>query len=91
VSRTDALQISSDQAGPTLTPPQLRFNTLIRQIEQARQTLAAWQENIAAYRQAHARVLKPLQAELLAGHRRWVFALDAALEQRGWTKCCLPL
>jgi hypothetical protein len=86
VSRTDALQISSSQAGAALTPAQKRFNTLTRQIEQARQTLAAWQDNIAAYRQAHAEVLNPLQAELLAGHRKWVLALDAALDQPNWTK-----
>jgi len=86
VSRTDALQISSSQAGAALTPAQKRFNTLTRQIEQARQTLAAWQDSIAAYRQAHAEVLNPLQAELLAGHRKWVLALDAALDQPNWTK-----
>ena len=86
MSRTDALQISSSQAGAALTPAQKRFNTLTRQIEQARQTLAAWQDNIAAYRQAHAEVLNPLQAELLAGHRKWVLALDAALDQPNWTK-----
>ncbi|HEY1393578.1 MAG TPA: J domain-containing protein [Methylibium sp.] len=86
MSRTDALQISSTQAGPALSPSQKRFNTLIRQIEQARQTLAAWQDNVAAYRQAHGKVLRPLQAELLAGHRQWVLALDAALEQASWTK-----
>jgi len=86
VSRPDALQISSSQAGTALTPAQKRFNTLTRQIEQARQTLAAWQDNIAAYRQAHAEVLNPLQAELLAGHRKWVLALDAALDQPNWAK-----
>ena len=86
MSRTDALQISSSQAGAALTPAQKRFNTLTRQIEQARQTLAAWQDSIAAYRQAHAEVLNPLQAELLAGHRKWVLALDAALDQPNWTK-----
>jgi hypothetical protein len=86
VSRTHALQISTAHAGPALSPSQKRFNTLIRQIEQARQTLAAWQDNVAAYRQAHGEVLRPLQAELLAGHRQWVLALDAALEQRSWTK-----
>ncbi|MDM0117501.1 J domain-containing protein [Variovorax sp. J22R133] len=85
MSHIDALQVSSTPAGPALTPSQKRFNTLIRQIEQARQTLAAWNENTAAYRQAHVEVLKPLQAELLAGHRQWVWALDAALEQRNWT------
>jgi hypothetical protein len=85
VSRIDALQVSATPAGPALTPSQKRFNTLIRQIAQARQTLAAWNENTGAYRQAHVEVLKPLQAELLAGHRQWVWALDAALEQRNWT------
>ena len=86
MSRTDALQISLNKSGPALTPPQKRFNSLIRQIAQARQTLAAWHENIAAYRQAHAQVLRPLQTELLAGRRQWVFALDALLDQRNWTR-----
>jgi hypothetical protein len=40
----NALQISTGEAGATLSPPQKRFNTLIRQIEQARQTLAAWHD-----------------------------------------------
>lgn len=86
MSRTDALQISSHQSGAVLTPPQKRFNTLIRQIEQARQALAAWHQGTAAYRQAHVQVLEPLQAELIAGQRQWVFALDALLDQRSWTK-----
>ena len=86
MSRTDALQISATPAGPALSPSQKRFNTLIRQIEQARQKLTVWQDSIAAYRQAHGEVLRPLQDELLAGHRQWVLALDAALEQARWTK-----
>jgi PIN domain nuclease of toxin-antitoxin system len=86
VSRTDALQISSHRSGAELTPPQKRFNTLIRQIEQARQTLKAWHENMAVYRQAHAEVLRPLENELLAQRRQWAFALDALLAQRNWTK-----
>lgn len=86
MSRTDVLQISTAPNEPALSPAQKRFNTLIRQIEQARQTLAAWQDNVAAYRQAHGEVLRPLQAELLAGHRQWVLALDAALDQKNWTQ-----
>jgi hypothetical protein len=82
----NALQISSGKAGPTLTPQQKRFNTLIRQIEQARQTLAAWHDSIGVYRQAHAQVLLPLETELMAARRQWVFALDELLGQRGWTK-----
>lgn len=82
----DALQVVPAASGPTLTPTQKRFNTLIRQIELARQSLVAWNEGTGAYRQAHAEVLEPLRAELLAGHKQWVLALDVALDQRGWTK-----
>jgi hypothetical protein len=86
VSRLDALQVPAAPAGPALTPSQKRFNALLKKIEQARQTLAAWNDNAAAYRQAHEEVLKPLQEQLLAGHRQWVLSLDAALEQGRWTK-----
>lgn len=85
MSSLDALQVISEPSKP-LTPAQKKFNTLLRQIEQARRTLATWNESIAAYRQAHAELLKPLQTELQAGHRRWAFALDAALTQKGWTR-----
>ncbi|WP_447779663.1 hypothetical protein [Variovorax boronicumulans] len=85
--RSQTLQISPSEAGPALTPPQKRFNTPIRQIEKARQTLAAWHDGIGTYRQAHAQVLLPLEDELMAVRRQWVFALDALLGQpRGWTK-----
>ncbi len=85
--RPQALQISPSEAGPALTPPQKRFNTLIRQIEKARQTLAAWHDGIGTYRQAHAQVLLPLEDELMAARKQWVFALDELLGQpRGWTK-----
>ncbi len=86
VSRLDALQVSASPAGPALTPSQKRFNTLLKKIEEARQRLAAWNENMSAYRQAHGEVLKPLQEQLLAGYRQWVLALDAVLEQGRWTK-----
>jgi hypothetical protein len=62
MSRIDALQNSTANTGPVLTPPQKRFNTLIRQIQQARQTLAAWRDNIAVYREVRVNVLLPLQA-----------------------------
>jgi PIN domain nuclease of toxin-antitoxin system len=86
MSRVKTLQISPAPSGPALTPAQKRFNTLIREIERARQTLAAWRENSAAYRQAYAEVLQPLQEELFAGDRQWIFALDAVLGQRHWSK-----
>ncbi|CAM4151630.1 J domain-containing protein [Roseateles saccharophilus] len=86
MSRNYVPQISAERAGAALTPPQKRFNTLIRQIEQARQLLGAWHENIASYRLAHTQVVLPLEAELTAVRRQWVFTLDRLLEQRNWTK-----
>ncbi len=75
----------ADPARP-LTPQQKRFNSLVRQIEQARQTLVAWHDNIALYAQAHAQLQVPLLQELRALRRRWAFALDAALARKGWTR-----
>lgn len=86
MSPADALQISPAGAGRTLTPAQKRFNTLLRQIERARETLTAWHENIATYRQMHAEVLQPMQTELLAGHWQRVLSLDALLDLPNWTK-----
>lgn len=81
-----ALQISPAQPGLTLTPAQKRFNSLIRQIEQARTRLQAWQHHAPEYRQAYVQRLHPLQEELLAGHRQWVMSLDRAIARTQWTK-----
>ncbi len=86
MSRIEALRVRSGEAGKALTPDQKRFNSLIRQIEQARQTLAAWHENITLYRQAHTQVVLPLQTSLMAARREWVFAVDTLLGQKGWTR-----
>ncbi|NML15016.1 J domain-containing protein [Azohydromonas caseinilytica] len=86
MSRTSALQVAASPDGPALTPQQKRFNNLIRQIEQARQTLAAWPEAIAAYRHSHAQVVQPLLDELDAADRQRAFALDERLDRPGWTK-----
>lgn len=81
------LRVSVTQANATsLTPAQKRFNTLLRQIEQARQTLRAWGDNVATFRKAHAEVLLPLQDEVATARRQWVFAAEALLNDRRWTK-----
>jgi len=69
-----------------LSADQKRFNGLIRQIEQARRTLAAWHDNIPLYAQAHTQVIVPLLETLEAARREWAFALDCVLDQPGWTK-----
>ena len=46
------LQISLLPGQPALSPAHKRFNTLLRQIEQARKTLQTWQNNIPVFQQA---------------------------------------
>lgn len=81
-----ALQIASTDAERPLRPEQKRFNTLLRQIDQARKTLADWQEAILLYGQRHAQSHVPLLHELQVLQRDWAFALDAALARKGWTR-----
>lgn len=83
---TQGLQISARGGASTLTPEQRRFNTLIRQIEQERRRLAAWQEQIPLYAQAYTQLIVPLEKDLAAEQRSWAFALDQVLAQPGWTR-----
>ncbi len=77
--------VPADPARP-VTPQQKRFNSSVRQIEQARQGLVAWQDNIALFAQAHAQLQVPMLQGLQALRRRWAFALDAAPARKGWTR-----
>ncbi|GAB3648607.1 J domain-containing protein [Ramlibacter alkalitolerans] len=86
MSRLPTLHIAPASTGAALGPQQKRFNTLIRQIEQARATLASWNENIPLYRQAHGEMLAPLRRELQASSRQWLSALDALCDGPGWTR-----
>lgn len=85
MSRSNSLQIAAAGSAP-LSPEQKRFNTLTRQIEQARETLQAWQLQIPLYQQAHHAVLGPLFESLDEARRDWVSAIDRQLDQPGWTK-----
>ena len=86
MSRIAALQIASSHAEPVLTPQQKKFNALIRQIEKSRRALAAWHEQIDAYRQGHVQILLPMHTELTAMRKQWLFALDALHGKQVWTK-----
>ena len=80
------LQISARAGSPALTPEQKRFNALIRQIDQARHTLAAWQEHTPLYAQAYVQLIVPLARELAVEQRSWCFGLDRLVAQPGWTQ-----
>jgi hypothetical protein len=84
VSRT--LQLSPAEAGTAPTPQQKRFNTLVRQIERARLSLVAWQEGIAAYRQAYQKEVEPLHDSVFTTKRKWAFTLDALSDRPGWSR-----
>ncbi|HSV77863.1 MAG TPA: molecular chaperone DnaJ [Ramlibacter sp.] len=79
------LQIRPAAGGAPLTPEQKRFNTLLRQIEQARSALQAWQAAIPQFRTSYQQLLAPLHEQLRAAQRDWAFALDAA-GGRGWSR-----
>lgn len=86
MSGMSSLQISTRTPGTALTPEQKRFNTLARQIERARQTVAAWQENLPLFQQTYVQVVLPLQNSFVTACREWAFTLDALLGQPGWTR-----
>ena len=86
MSQLQGIQISAGTGGAPLTPPQKRFNTLIKQTDQARQTLAAWHDNISLFGQAHAKRIAPLIESLSVAGRDMVVLLDRLLDQQGWTK-----
>ncbi len=86
MSTVQSLQIVPAVGASALTPEQKRFNNLLRQIEQARRTLAAWRDNIPRYLQAHTKAIVPLLQTLSARRRDFAFALDRALHEPGWTK-----
>ncbi|MBC7733005.1 MAG: J domain-containing protein [Bacteriovorax sp.] len=86
MSQLQGLQISADMSGTALTPEQKRFNTLIKQTDQARQKLAAWHDSISLFGLAHAKRIAPLIDSLTAAGRDMVVLLDRLLDHLDWTK-----
>ena len=86
MSSNNGLQISSRPSGAPLTPEHKRFNTLIRQIAQARQTHSEWQENIPLFISMYTKVVQPLRTSYFDACRKIVFALDALLDGPGWSR-----
>lgn len=85
-SKPSVPQIAESSTKAPLNPQQKRFNTLTRQIKQARETLAAWREGADAYRLAHAEVVPPLDAEWREVRLQWLRAVDALQREKGWTR-----
>ncbi len=82
----ELLRIAPAGSDRVLTPEQKRFNTLTRQIEQARTVLKAWKDNIGPYAQKHVSQLLPMEDELFEALRQRAFTLDALAARRSWTR-----
>lgn len=80
------LQLRAQAETGLLSPEQKRFNKLTQQIDQARQKLQAWQDNIPPFVSAHRERTAPYEASLPELHRAWLFELDRLLDEKGWTK-----
>ncbi len=65
---------------------QRRFQSLLEQIDQARQHLQAWQTQLPVFAQRHARHNAPLLAALAAARRALAFELEALRAGPRWTR-----
>lgn len=68
------------------TPEHKRFQSLLGQIDKARQRLLAWQQQLPLFAEAHAQQVAPLLARLAASRRELAFELEALRAGPGWTK-----
>ena len=73
-------------SGAVLIPQQKRFNTLIRQIEKARQSLTLWQDKLVSFRHDWIDDVVPLEKELQALQSEWLFELDTVFTNGKLTK-----
>lgn len=85
MSTDHALQISPAELPQDLAPGQRRFNTLVRQIEQAQQRVAAWQSQQGALEHLHTMMVVPLQNQVFALQRKWAFGLDRIAHWADWS------
>jgi hypothetical protein len=81
-----SLSIASAANKAQLSKGQKTFNGLIKQIEQGRARLAAWEIAIPRYQQKHTAELQPLLDKAQALEIKSVHALDKAHDQQGLTK-----
>jgi hypothetical protein len=72
--------------GQRPTPEQERFRFLIRQIEQAQLARADCEARLLEFKQEHTTKMQPLRAEFAGVCRAQVRAMDALLDQSGWSR-----
>ena len=77
-----SLQIHPDAADPLLAQQQTLFNRLLQDVALWRAALTEWKDRIERWQQA----VGPVQRELHAAWRQWVFALDHASLRPGLSR-----
>ena len=80
------VRIGPSSVRAPLSSAQKRFNTLIRQIGQKRDRLAAWEATMSAYQVKYTGEFLPLTDAIEAVQGELVLALDRACEQDALTK-----
>lgn len=85
-SPVKAVSIAAGREQPVLSKGQKRFNTLIKQIEQKRARLAAWEAALPPYQQKYVGELLPLVDASTALQVEMVHALDRAASRKDLTK-----
>jgi hypothetical protein len=81
-----SLQLVSAAVEAASSPEHKRFKGLLQKIEQERQRLRQWQEQLPLFAQTHAEQVQPLRAQLLAERREFVFALEQLMLRRKWAR-----
>ena len=72
--------------GQRPSPEQERFRFLIRQVEQAQLARTACEAKLLKFSQEHTSKMQPLRAEFTNVCRAQVRAMDALLDQSGWSR-----
>ena len=79
---SQSVQIHPDAADPLLAQQQTLFNRLVQDVALWRAALAEWKDRVERWHQA----VGPVQRELHAAWRQWVFALEHASLQPGLSR-----
>jgi hypothetical protein len=73
----DISQLAVEGTAPS--PEHKRFRSLLVRIEQARQRLQAWREELPRFAQLHAQHVQPIERRVDAARRAWAFELEQLL------------
>jgi hypothetical protein len=85
-SQTKAVSIATNTLGTTLSKGQKAFNKLIKQIEQKRQRLAAWEAAIPRYQKKYTEEMLPLMQTVEDLQERIARQLNDTHGQKGLTR-----